>query len=464
MNHAGGGIIGRSLSEVNFPETYQAIKPHVERALAGERVDFEQVLRFSDGRSRRIHGVYVPDVGPGGEVHGFSSMVEDITARSQLEEQLRQSQKLEAVGQLAGGVAHEFNNILQIIKGFVGLGVEAAAANGELRMILTTIDGATDRASRLVKQLLGFGKRQTLEPAVLDLNDLIFRLVELVQPALGEDILLNINSGKNLRPCWGDKGSIEQILTNLCLNARDAMPQGGRLTIETANAALDDRFCLQHPWAAPGEFVRISVKDTGEGMTDQVRERVFEPFFTTKALDKGSGLGLATAYGLIQQHQGLIHVTSALGEGTTFEIYLPAAAKGEEAEPADAGEFTATILVAEDDSSVQLVAARTLEMAGYRVIKADDGEIAVRLFQANADEVDLVLLDMVMPNLDGRGAYEKITAIRPDIPVLFHTAYNLGNNDAGFLANKNLGLLQKPYPPNALRKAVRELLAPRQSK
>jgi PAS domain S-box-containing protein len=439
------------------PEDLPRFKATVEQSVgSSDPIDYEHRIVRADGEVRTVHQQGHTVFDDSGRPVRRIGVVYDITERKRLEEQLRQAQKLEAVGQLAGGVAHEFNNILQIIKGFAGLGLENTAPDDPAREIWRPIDEATDRASGLVKQLLGFGQRQLLRQEEVDVNSLISRLSNFVRPTLGEHIRVVVRAGGNLSPCWADKGSIDQILMNLCINARDAMPRGGRLTLATGNVSLDDAFCRDNPWAKPGEYVRISVCDTGEGMDEELLQHIFEPFYTTKGPKKGSGLGLSMVYGLIEQHNGLINVTSRPGSGTTFELYFPAVA-GDDGR-AVAATREPTILVAEDDHSVQALAAKVLQKDGYRVLSVTDGRAAVQTFEADADEIDLVLLDLVMPGMGGREVYDRISACRPQVPILFHSAHHLDSDETDFIRMRGLPLLEKPYSPADLRERVARLL------
>ena len=462
MASGSGGIAGRHVGDVIPSEDYETIRPHIAAALRGETVTFEGRFEFPDGQPRDRRVVYIPDFGPDGKVRGFSVMAEDITERKKLEEQLLRTQKLEAVGELAGGVAHEFNNLLQIITASVDILMDFVAGDERNIRILQSIKNASERGAVLVRQMLGFARRQMLQPTVLDVNEEISSIVHLITSTMGERVQLIFRPGADLSRINTDSGTFEQILVNLCINSRDAMPEGGRLTLETANAGLDEAFAQEHAWARVGRFVRITVADTGEGMAPEVMERIFEPFFSTKGPQKGSGLGLSMVYGVIQQQAGLIDVSSKPGSGTAFHIYFPALtdATGGSAEKdaEDAAPTMGTILVVEDQRQLQQLTAQILENNDFKVINGFNGEEAVQLFEANKAEISMVLLDLVMPKLGGRQAYERIRELCPEVPVLFQTGYDPSEDDWRFLSDHGLKLLRKPYSMRDLLTAVRELL------
>ena len=382
-----------------------------------------------------------------------------------LEAQLRQAQKMEAVGQLAGGIAHDFNNLLQAILGYTAF-AKAGLAHGEKRYAdLEQVTKAAERAATLTRQLLAFSRRQLLQPVDLDLNELIADYVKMLNRVIGEHIELTVRTGSNLPSVRADPSAIEQVLMNLCLNARDAMPGGGQLIIETQSAVLDDGFAAKYPGAKPGNYVLLLVADTGSGMSDVVLEHIFEPFFTTKEVGEGSGLGLSMAYGIIQQHGGIIHCDSQLGGGAKFSIYLPSlGVRSDDAEPRDESSVeggTETILLAEDEDVVRELATRVLEEHGYRVMHAADGEEAIRLFEANSEAIDLAVLDVVMPSMGGEEAYEHIRRVRPEVPVIFSSGYNVPPSES--LQARESGelvpeLIEKPYVPNVLLRRVRDVL------
>ena len=407
----------------------------------------------------------------GGDQVGFIWSLRDVTRqwvsdreRQRLEQQLGQSQKMEAVGLLAGGIAHDFNNLLHAIQGYSELAMEEAPEGQPIREYLDEIRQASTRAGKLVKQLLTFSRRQAVQPETLDLNEVIGTLLGMVRRVLGSHIEVGFVPGGHVKPVRVDRGQVEQILLNLCVNSRDAMPEGGRITIETRQLTFDAAFCRKAPWARPGEFTLVSVRDTGTGIPREIRDRIFEPFFTTKEVGKGTGLGLATVYGIVRQHQGLIDVWSEVGVGTRFDVYFPMAkAEAREGEPREDARPSAggneTILLAEDEGQVCDIAVRVLSRAGYRVIVARDGDQAVALFEQHQRDIDLALLDMVMPKRTGRGVYEAIRAKDAVLPVIFSSGYTQGALDADGREKIDAPVISKPYSPQALLRAVREALA-----
>ncbi|MCF7940026.1 MAG: GAF domain-containing protein [Spirochaetia bacterium] len=379
-----------------------------------------------------------------------------------LSAQLRQSQKMEAVGQLAGGIAHDFNNILQAIMGYTQLLMLDAPPAGELTEGLTEIYACGERASALTRQLLTFSRRQILKPQPLDLNVVIENLKNMLTRVIGEHISLEWYPSADLGTIDADISMMEQVLVNLCVNARDAITTGGIITIETSNVTIDQDFCAVHPWAKPGDFVRLSISDNGIGMTEEIREQIFEPFFTTKSADQGTGLGLSTVYGIVKQHDGVISAYSEPGKGTVINTFYPRSEQMTESSEQPSVEAAAggseTILVAEDDAGVQRLVLRILERAGYTVLLANDGEEALLLFEQHTDTVSLLLLDVMMPGMGGEEAYEHICRIRADVPVIFATGYSEHAVHTNFVLNEGLRLLQKPYTSHDLLSQIRSAL------
>ncbi len=406
-----------------------------------------------------IHGVpLVID----GELEIVFGIYKDVTREVTLEEQLRQSQKLEAIGQLAGGIAHDFSNLLTGIRWHADFAARALAADDPIHRDLAEVQRAADSATSLTRQLLAFGRRQVLQPVDLVLNDVINDLEMMLCRTLGEHVDLEFDPDPDLGTVHVDPGQIEQVILNLCLNARDAMPaNGGRITLRTRNLDLDEAFCALNPWAREGRFVVLSVADTGHGMDAETRSHIFEPFFTTKEKGTGTGLGLATVYGIVQQHEGLIDVASEPGAGSTFEIYLPLVEHRvdqlEELSPESIEGGGETILMAEDDEIVSRPVSRLLRDSGYEVLLARNGVEAVRLFEAHAERIALVFLDMVMPVMGGAAVREKILEIRPDTRFLLTTGYSV-EIDGQTAPGPETPWLIKPYPPAILLKKVREIL------
>jgi PAS domain S-box-containing protein len=382
--------------------------------------------------------------------------------RRGLEAQLRQAQKMEAVGQLAGGVAHDFNNLLQVINGYADMALRDTASDHPSRGCLSEVIRAGERAATLVRQLLTFSRRQIMRPESLDLNDVIADVLKLLRRVIGEHIRLDFVPGHELGIVHADRGMMEQVLMNLCVNARDAMPQGGRLIIETENVRIDEKYRENHPWAVPGRYVLVGVTDTGLGMDAGTLDRIFEPFFSTKEPGRGTGLGLATVYGIVKQHEGLIRAYSEPAKGTAFRVYLPITERAvSEASPNVDGPIPGgneTILVAEDDPMVLSLATRLLERAGYSVVAARDGAEAVAEFRRRRDRIDAVLLDVVMPGLGGREALEQIRLVAPDVRALFASGYSASAIHTGFVLDPGLRVIQKPLGREDLLRAVRSVL------
>jgi CheY-like chemotaxis protein len=329
-------------------------------------------------------------------------------------------------------------------------------------MAVVEVEKAGKRAAELVGQLLAFSRRQIMKPVTLDINETIGELLRLLRRVIAENIRLDYIPGRDVQPIRADRGMIEQIIMNLCLNARDAMPSGGVLVLETANIAITDEYCRTHIWAKPGDYVLLSVTDTGCGMTKETLEHIFEPFFTTKEQGKGTGLGLSTVYGIVTQHGGMIQAYSEPGAGTRFRVYLPAAAGAVTATvrpPDTAAENGAeTILLAEDDDAVRSLAQKVLQRAGYNVLVAHDGAEAIEMFEALKDEIDLAILDVIMPKVGGREAFEKIRTIRPDLPALFASGYSENAIHTNFVLHEDVALIQKPFSRTELLTAVRRAL------
>ncbi|TAM81070.1 MAG: PAS domain-containing sensor histidine kinase [Acidobacteria bacterium] len=387
----------------------------------------------------------------------------DVTERKSLEEQLRQSQKMEAVGRLAGGIAHDFNNLLTIITGYSELLLDSAPIEEEQRSKIEEIKKAGERAALLTRQLLAFSRKQVLAPRVLDLNVVIENLRKMIERLIGEDIEFVTIPYAALGRAKADPGQVEQIIMNLVVNARDAMPQGGKLTIETANVEFDEEYARSHVPSVPGHYVMVAVGDTGTGMDPGVQKHIFEPFFTTKETGKGTGLGLATAYGIVKQSGGFIWVYSEVGVGTVFKIYFPRVLEENEVptviqhEPEQL-KGTETILVAEDEVALRTLICETLERFGYKVLLAADGEEAVRLSEQIGEAIHLLIADVVMPRMSGREVAEHVTAARPKIEVLYISGYTDDAIIHHGAIGPNIAFLQKPFTPAALARKVRQIL------
>jgi PAS domain S-box-containing protein len=386
----------------------------------------------------------------------------DIGERKSLEEQLRQAQKMEAVGQLAGGVAHDFNNLLTVIHGYGELLLTALNADDPRRSDVDEIVQAAERAAALTRRLLAFSRKQVLQPTRLDVNALVINMSKMLRRLIGENIELVTKLAPLPAAVHADAGQIEQILMNLTVNARDAMPQGGRLSIETAIVVLDDVYVMQHVAVRPGPYVMLAVTDTGIGMDEQTKHRIFEPFFTTKERGHGTGLGLATVYGIVKQSGGYVWVYSEVGGGSTFKVYLPRAGEGAvverpttEAEAAPPG--SETVLVVEDDHAVRLLCRALLERAGYRVFDAADPRQAEDLFRQHADRIDVLLTDVIMPGSSGPSLFARLSLDRPLLRVLYMSGYA----DSAIVQPEGASdvvFLQKPFTAHGLLCKVREAL------
>ncbi|MGH7171399.1 MAG: HDOD domain-containing protein [Gemmataceae bacterium] len=382
------------------------------------------------------------------------------------EEQLRQAQKMEAIGQLAGGVAHDFNNLLTIISGYSDLLLNGILGpQDSAREAVTEIRKAAERATTLTRQLLAFSRRQVLNPQVLVLNSVIQDMDKMLRRLIGEDVQLASLLAANLDAVKADPGQIEQVLLNLAVNARDAMPQGGRLTLETANVVLDETYTRSHPGIQPGPFVMLAVTDSGCGMDEATQARIFEPFFTTKGAGKGTGLGLATVYGIVKQSGGSIYVYSEVGRGTSFKVYLPRTEETSIAHlrpagptpPARAG-GQETLLIVEDDDSVRALTRTVLRGHSYNVIEAVDAEEALRWVEEHPQPIHLLVTDVVMPGMSGRALAERLSASRPELKVLYVSGYTDDAVVRHGLLEAEIAFLQKPFTPDALARKVRELL------
>ncbi len=369
---------------------------------------------------------------------------------------------MEAIGQLTGGVAHDFNNLLQVINAGVDLALDEPGMSQDARIALQEVVEAGERAARLVSQLLLFSRRQVMTPRLLDINEVVSELLKMLGRVLGEQIQVQWHPGTHMGAVFADRGMVEQAVMNLCVNARDAMPTGGTLTIATRTLRIEQESGAPHPGVEPGYYVLMTVTDTGCGMDAQTRERVFEPFFSTKERGKGTGLGLATVYGIAQQHGGQVGVSSAPGEGATFSIYWPARDAEAESEvvpvPAPIPGGTETILLAEDEESVRRMARAILERAGYTVLTAENGEEAVRLFAEQGAAVDLVILDVVMPVLGGRDACARMRAMRPSLKTLFASGYSTDAIHTNYVLDEGVTLIKKPFTRQSLLSTVREAL------
>jgi PAS domain S-box-containing protein len=426
-----------------------------EEAKKSER----QAVSREIAHNGRIYEQKVSYVGKGDLIRVFFS---DLTERRKLEEQLRQSQKMEAIGQLAGGVAHDFNNILTAIIGYGGILNIKMPDDDPLKANVSQILAAAERAANLTQGLLAFSRRQIANPQPVNLNDIVTSVQRLLMRLIGEDIELKTILSPKRITVVADHVQMDQILINLVTNARDAMPRGGILTISTQLASLDADFIKAHGYGEPGQYALLSVSDTGIGMDEHTRQRIFEPFFTTKEQGKGTGLGLSIVYGIVKQHNGYINVYSEPEKGTTFRIYLPASISEEEergaVEHTHPKGGTETILIAEDDNDVRQITANLLAEFGYKVIEAADGEEAISRFVSNKNAVGVVLLDVIMPKKNGKEAYEEMKKAMPDLKALFMSGYTEDIIQKKGLLDEGMNFISKPASPFLILRKVRELL------
>ena len=394
----------------------------------------------------------------------FELFAEDVTENRALEQQLRQAQKMEAIGRLAGGIAHDFNNLLMVISGYCEFMLERVNKDSELRGPVQEISKASERATSLTRQLLAFSRKQMLTMKVLDLNAVVTENLKMLTRLIGEDIDLVMIPEGELGAVKADPGQVEQVIMNLAVNARDAMPRGGKLTIETANTTLDAEYARFHGPIKPGEYIMLAISDTGSGMDDETQNRIFEPFFTTKGL-KGTGLGLSTVYGIVKQSDGYIWVYSEVGKGTTFKIYLPRVTEAGEvigAEPVvnvpALQHANETILLVEDEDSLRQMDKIYLERQGFTVLEAQDASVALKISANYPAPIHLLLTDVIMPGMNGRVLAERIAAQRPDTKILYMSGYTenaIGHNG---VLDTGIVLLQKPFTLPALKAKVREVL------
>jgi len=453
-------LVGMSLTDY-FRTTERDFAPIAahQRAIAGERVPF--TLEWKE------HS-YVCHVEPlrdsAGQIHGAICMALDVTDRRKLEEQFRQSQKMEAVGRLAGGIAHDFNNLLMVIQGYADLLAERLPPGESLRRNAEQIQVAAQRAASLTQQLLAFSRKQILAPKVLNIHSVVADMEKMLRRVIGEDIELKTSSTGDLWLIKADRSQIEQVIMNLAVNARDAMPHGGRLTIETGNVEFEAS--VSHPSTAipAGKYVMLAVTDNGCGMDEKTKAHIFEPFFTTKEKGKGTGLGLATVYGVVKQSGGFVWVYSELGHGTTFKIYLP---QIEDTVPIGARDSGAgsrnlpkgfeVVLLVEDEVGVRELAREYLQMSGYEVLVAENGHTALELAAMHAGQIDLLMTDVVMPGINGRELAERISKIRPDIRILYMSGYTDQAITQHGVLGDDVVLLQKPFTLTALASKLREI-------
>ncbi len=471
-NPAAEHIFGYSRAEVMGRHGSFIVPPqfreHVDRVWrdllalkGGARSTNDNITR--DGRVISCEWYNTPLVDDSGRVLGVASLVQDVTERVALEERLRQSQKMEAVGRLAGGIAHDFNNLLTVILGYSQLLTDGLPAGSRLADSTTQIKSAADRAAGITRQLLAFSRKTILSPRLIDLNHVMLNLDSMLRRLIGEDIEVLVVPARDLGTVKADPGQIEQVLMNLALNARDAMPNGGKLTLETSNVEIDEGYAQEHRSVIPGRYVMLAVSDTGVGMSSDTKAHIFEPFYTTKELGKGTGLGLSTVYGIVKQSGGYVWVYSEPDQGTTFKIYLPRV--DQPAQPLSTEKRitgiqrgTETILLVEDDPQLNQLASSVLTHCGYRVLAAANPEEGLALCSTHPHDIHLLVTDVVMPKMNGRQLAEEVARIRPRVKLLYVSGYTSNAIVHYGVLDDGLWFLPKPFSLAALVAKVREVL------
>jgi len=459
------GSVG-SLLDALYPEPSAArerLSSSLREALSlGTPLDQELVLTRGSARPRHLRLVVQPVLDPTGKTSRIQGALQDITESRRLEDQFRQAQKMEAVGRLAGGVAHDFNNLLSVILGYVHLALESHGP-GPLREDLEQIQSASNRAAALTRQLLAFSRHQVLAPRIIDLARVLKDLEPMLTRLVGEDVTVGVVRGDSVGPILADAGQMEQVLMNLAVNARDAMPRGGYLTLEAANAEISPEYALEHEGVTPGQYVRLAVSDTGTGMDRDTQTRIFEPFFTTKEEGKGTGLGLSTVWGIVSQSGGHIDVYSEVGHGTTFKVYFPRVEQVPEVKRASKSperltRGTETVLLVEDEKQLRTLTAFLLRRSGYQVLEANDGEEALLMAKHFSSPIHLLITDVVMPKMGGVELAQKVSAARPDMQVLFMSGYTEDAIVRHGALDPTSNFLAKPLTPDTFLPRVRALL------
>jgi two-component system, cell cycle sensor histidine kinase and response regulator CckA len=451
-------IIGHNITTLCPKDRVDEITGILARIRHGERVEyFESVRVTKDGKRLNVSVSVSPILDQEGTVVGASAIARNITGQKKVEEQLRQSQKMEAVGRLAGGVAHDFNNLLGIISACTEL--LRNRVDADAREYIENIEEASKRGASLTKQLLAFSRKQQVQPQILDLNQRLKEVTKLLHPLMGDDVEIRLVPRSQTAVVEADPGQLDQIVVNLAVNARDAMPRGGRLIIETGVFDFDEAFAREHTTMKPGRYVMLAISDNGLGMDEATRVRIFEPFFTTKEMGKGTGLGLATVYGIVKQSGGEIWVYSEIDRGTTFKIYFPSAEEKlgsvpeRASEPLPARREGITILLAEDDKVMRRLTRKILEEHGYKVIEAEDGQSALDAIQTDHTHVDLVLTDVVMKGISGPEMVLKLMDSHPEMKVVYMSGYT-GELVANQGVDSGIRLLEKPFTRASLLKVI----------
>ncbi len=457
-------VIGRTVADVCGETFFRTVsRPRAERCLAGENVRYQDWFEFPSAGRRFMDVAYSPYLGPDGAILGFVVTGRDITEQKSLHARFLQAQKMESIGRLAGGVAHDYNNMLSIISGYAELALEKVSPSDPLHPDLTAILSAAKRSTDITRQLLAFARNQTISPKVLDLNDAIESMLKMLRRLIGENIDLAWLPGANIWPVKIDPSQIDQLLANLCVNARDAIADVGKVIIETKNTAFDEDYCHDNAGFVPGAYVLVAVSDNGCGMGPETMDKIFEPFFTTKGLGKGTGLGLATVYGLVKQNDGFVKAYSEPGTGTTIKVYLPRHG-GQTVEarpdarvdiPLSRGE---TVLLVEDDPSILKLAQKILQTLGFHVVATVSPDEAIRIASEFAGKIDLLVTDVVMPVMNGRELSEKLKPVCPDLKVLFMSGYTANVIAHRGILDEGVSFIIKPFSRSDLAVKIREVL------
>ena len=465
LGHDESEVLGRFFIDFAPPEEHHSLV-QVFKKVRNHKKNVENVHfhYFSkEGESRFFLGSAAPLYDKQGRVTGMIGIARDVTDHKRLEEQLLQSQKMESIGNLAGGIAHDFNNLLGGILGYATFVKRKLATRDKIYQSVEAIERSAQRAAELTKQLLGFARRGKFQVRPIDCNALIGEIVLILQRTIDRRIAIEVDLAPQLPVIEGDEAQIQQALLNICINARDAMPQGGTLQIASREQRLDPDQASPQRGMKEGRYIRITIADTGTGMPPEVRDRIFEPFFTTKVKGQGTGLGLSMVYGIIQNHGGMIEVQSQRGEGSTFTVFLPAIALaagiGEEMTPLPDGyQGQETILLVDDEEIIRGLGIDILEDRGYRVLSAAEGREAVKLYRERAREIDLIILDVMMPGIGGRETHRQLKAVNPQVKVLLSSGYSTDGEVGEILKQGVSGFVQKPYREEELAAKVREVL------
>ncbi|HCW94036.1 MAG TPA: hybrid sensor histidine kinase/response regulator [Flexistipes sinusarabici] len=437
------------------------VRKNIAKVVRGIKNNFQLKHRKADGDTVDVE-VFSSHVQIGGKIY-IHSIIHNITEQKRLEEQLRQSQKLESVGRLAGGIAHDFNNILTVILNYCELALMELDSSSELTGYIKEIKKAGERSSEITSQLLAFARKQHNHPKVMNLNDSINDMIGMLQRLIGENIGLVWLPAENICPIKMDSSQLHQILANLCINARDAIGDSGKITIETSCVSIDENYAGKNPDFLPGEFVMLAVSDNGCGMDKSTVENIFEPFFTTKGAGEGTGLGLSTVYGIVKQNGGFVNVYSEIGKGTTFKIYLKC--ESEEAEKAEEEQKAVpteskgeTVLIVEDEEAILHISEKMLETLGYNLLTANNPLDAIKIAKDYNGNIDIIVTDVVMPDMNGKEMSEKITKLHPNAKVLFISGYTFNVIGQHGLFEENVNFIQKPFNVREFRSKIREIL------